>query len=517
MTATPPLPPRQLFPIASQPGIKRDGTAFDSDFFSDGQWMRFNRGRPRKMGGYRLMNNGLLGPVRGMHLHTRNNFIDVHTGSAGAIQICAYDQNGNGAAIYDRSPAGFASNPANLWQLDEMYDSGGAVSLLIAHPGQNLTAIDQETDTTIYSGNISTTGALIALAGAPAVSGGICVAVPFLFAFGTNGYVAWCDTNAPTSWAAGSAGNARIARTKVVKGMVNRSGGGSSAPSVLLWSLDALIRASFVGGAAIFRFDTITDQSSVLSTQAIVEYDGLYFWPSKDRFLVYNGAVREVPNQMNLRWFFDGLNYAQRQKVFALKFPRWGEIWWLYPRGTATECTHAVIVNVRDNQWYDTALPADGRCAGYHSSVFQYPVMLSANLVGTETTYRQWMHEIGTDEVALGTSNAIRSYFTTAGMSFTTDGPMQQGWTGLDRQIVADRLEIDINQVGPMTLKVAGQSYPRDPVVSQSYTFQPGDTKIDLRDQRRVMTMTFESNVQGGDYEMGQCLAGLAPGDGRAN
>ena len=102
-----------------------------------------------------------------------------------------------------------------------------------------------------------------------------------------------------------------------------------------------------------------------MSSQCVIEYDGIYYWCGVDRFLMFNGVVREVPNSLNLNWFYDNLNFNQRQKVFAVKVPRWGEIWWCYPRGNATECTHAVIYNVRENTWYDCELPNDGRSAGF--------------------------------------------------------------------------------------------------------------------------------------------------------
>ena len=95
----------------------------------------------------------------------------------------------------------------------------------------------------------------------------------------------------------------------------------------------------------------------------MVDYDGVFYWIGTDRFLMFNGVVREVPNALNLNYFFDGLNYSQRQKVFAVKVPRFGEIWWMYPRGDAIECTHAIIYNVRENTWYDTPLPNGGRSA----------------------------------------------------------------------------------------------------------------------------------------------------------
>jgi hypothetical protein len=38
-----------------KPGIQRDGTQFAAPTYVDGQWVRFQNGLPRKMGGY----NGL--------------------------------------------------------------------------------------------------------------------------------------------------------------------------------------------------------------------------------------------------------------------------------------------------------------------------------------------------------------------------------------------------------------------------------------------------------------------------
>jgi len=81
---------------------------------------------------------------------------------------------------------------------------------------------------------------------------------------------------------------------------------------------------------------------------------------------------------MNQNYFFDNLNYAERQKVWVSKVPRFGEVWWFYPRGNATECTDAIIYNVRENIWYDAG-EAEGarRSAGYFSQVFAYPVEAS--------------------------------------------------------------------------------------------------------------------------------------------
>jgi hypothetical protein len=63
------------------------------------------------------------------------------------------------------------------------------------------------------------------------------------------------------------------------------------------------------------------------------------------------------------------------------KVPRFGEIWWFYPRGNATECTDAVIYNVRENCWYDAGQATGAqRSAGFFSQVFHYPITADWNI-----------------------------------------------------------------------------------------------------------------------------------------
>jgi hypothetical protein len=63
--------PEQIVQISSKPGIKRDGTKFEGDQYVDGQWVRFQRGLPRKIGGYRSINKFLRGLPRALHEYTQ--------------------------------------------------------------------------------------------------------------------------------------------------------------------------------------------------------------------------------------------------------------------------------------------------------------------------------------------------------------------------------------------------------------------------------------------------------------
>jgi hypothetical protein len=228
------------------------------------------------------------------------------------------------------------------------------------------------------SNNATTTGnSTLTFNNNVSVSGGVVTLHPYVFVYGNNGLIKNCAAGNAQDWVSSDANEVNVATGKIVQGLPVR--GGSNAPSGLFWSLDSLVRVSYIGGTGTppqyWRYDIITSQSSILSSQSAIEYDGVYYWCGVDRFLLYNGTVKEIPNNFNQNYFFDNLNYNQRQKVWVTKVPRYGEIWWFYPRGDATECTDAIIYNTREGVWYDAgeALGAR-RSAGYFSQVFAHPV-----------------------------------------------------------------------------------------------------------------------------------------------
>lgn len=442
---------KKVFSLDTKPGVQRDGTVFDANCYQDGRWVRFQRGRPRKMGGYREIVDDLAGPSRGIYLNPQQNFNNVFNGYSGGLQLLPIDNTGIGSGITDMTLTGFTANADNLWQFDTFYDvSGSGDNLLLAHPGQNSLLIDNNIDTSVLGGAITGTSlapigvftqvaatitsgspnitlstanvligagqvvtgtgipsattvvsitgtALVISANASAtgssitltfdnevsVSGGVVTLHPYVFVYGNDGLIRNCSAGNANDWVSADANEVSVATGKIVQGLPVR--GGSNAPSGLFWSLDSLIRVSYIGGVGtppqFWRYDLISSQSSILSSQSVIEYDGIYYWCGVDRFLLYNGVVKEISNTFNQNHFFDNLNYSAREKVWVTKVPRFGEIWWYYPRGNATECTDAVIYNVRENIWYDAgeALGAQ-RSAGFFSQVFHYPIAAEWNV-----------------------------------------------------------------------------------------------------------------------------------------
>ena len=534
-----------IIPIRSQPGIKRDGTKFDGENYVDGQWVRFQRGLPRKMGGYRSINKYLNGVVRALHEYTLDQITYVHAGSANLLERFFIDGTLNTSTITDRTPTTLVESDANLWQFDVDTALGGGLQL-VAQVAPNLNCICNSNGGQLFTGDAFGTGRLTEVTNFPAnysATGGVVALHPYTVVFGSDGFVMWSVPGDPTDFTGSGAGNAYVTGQKIVRGMPLRGGPGSS-PSGLLWSADSLIRMTYANDpTVVFQFDTISAQSSILSAQSVIEYDGVFYWVGTDRFLMFNGVVREVENNLNLNFFFDNLNYAQRQKVFALKVPRFGEIWWCFPKGSSTEPDHAIIYNVRENTWYDTALPAGGRSAGLFPAVFRRPLMASPaptfNDTDTRITqvnddtrvteenvddvrvteqsgqarYRFWVHEQGTDEIDGLNRNPIQSYFETADISL----PVQ---SQANRATQVLMLEPDFVQSGPLTVQVVGRANARAPevygpiktIVEDPQT--PQEQVVFFKEQRRELRFRFESNCISGDYQMGLVLAHLQPGDG---
>ena len=442
---------QKVFALDTVAGIQRDGTLFDKAFYTDGKWVRFQRKRPRKMGGYRVISAQLTGPSRGIWVNPRNGLTYIFSGYSDGLQTLTIDSNGVGSGFQNFTLNNFTPSNLNLWQFDGFYDvAGSGLSTLIAHPGQNLAVIDNTTNTPVLIGDVTGTtlsqigvftdsvtttngvatvtlaatniliaaGQSITGAGIPSgttvvsvvsttvtlsanatasatvtatfnnnvsVSGGLVVLHPYVFVFGNDGLIRNCSAGNAQDWVSADANEVNVASGKIVKGLPVR--GGSNSPSGLFWSLDSLIRVSYtpqslgIAGTANFstptfwRYDIISSQTSILSSQCVIEYDGIYYWIGVDRFLLYNGTVKEIENNMNQNYFFDNLNYDAREKVWVTKVPRYGEIWWYYPRGDSTECNDAIVYNIRENTWYDAGGAIGARrSAGYFSQVFAFPV-----------------------------------------------------------------------------------------------------------------------------------------------
>jgi len=494
-----------IYSLAIPAGIKRDGTQFQNDQYTDGVWCRFQRGDPKKIGGYRTLFTSNTGIYRGLISQPYNGvnyifagnykeldvfncginygvgsgpfaanilpgqvpltvgtsgnqmFISGYSGISGYVSspttatqyfpvgtkfifgqsgtatvytstsVSYSGWSGSGYSGYSGVVVGFsgaipsstkawiANNPVFTpdpalgpyrvtWQFDSQFSPLGGQLQVFAHPGYNLIDIDNGVPSQVIAGNITpvsgNTWTFSGLADSSgqnptyqpiSVDGGVCVLYPFIFVYGSHGYIANNNVSSTYAqqnfydWNGPLANQTNVSASKIIKGMPMR--GGTNAPAGLFWATDSLIRVSFNSSASstattsqFWNYDIISSQISIMSSNSVVEMDGVYYWMGVDRFYAYNGSVVVVPNDKNVNYLFDNLNYTQRQKVWATKVPRYNEIWFFYPRGTATECTDAIIYNVKDKLWYDAGQATGAqRSCGYTTELFPTPIWADWN------------------------------------------------------------------------------------------------------------------------------------------
>jgi hypothetical protein len=127
-----------------------------------------------------------------------------------------------------------------------------------------------------------------------------------------------------------------------------------------------------------------------------------------------------------------------------------------------------------------------------------------------------WQHEYGKDVIQGTSVLAIESYFITSDLGVIAGGPATFSPVGENRWTRIERVEPNFIQTGDIDLYVVGRPYADQPdKTTGPYTFAPGTSKIDMKEQRRLLRLKFVSNVAGGDYQTGKIIVDADTGDVR--
>ena len=497
----------RFYPLIMSPGIQRDGTNFSGKGYIDGQWCRFkavgnNMVVPRKMGGYSQLLGNLQQMPRSLYITPNGSHFDFYVGDISSLIRYKFNSQRNLLTTVNRTPAGFLANNIGVWQVGVMFSVLDESAIVIAHNACNLLDINNELETYVYTGELNDDTPLTTID--VKVSGGFAILHPYVFYFGNNGEILWSEPGKPDKFNNNSNYN-RISGQKIVHGESCSPNVYNPGPAGLFWSLSGLYKATYVGEPVEFRFDTIDNECSILASRSVVSYDGLFYWIANDRFMMTDGnSTKELANHSNLNFFFDNLNYTQRQKIWGTKVTKYGEICWFFPKGDSNECNHAIIYNLRLNCWYDTPI---SRSCGFIDPTFVNPVWSSDTQI--------WQHEVGYDQKINGVRTSIESYFRTGNLAWCAIAPDKQ-WMGIERQININRIEPDFVQNGAMQMKVFAKDYANseEQMIAEE-NFDINTDRIDTRAQGREVTLEFRSNVIGGFYELGNTLLDITIGDVR--
>jgi len=558
---------KQMFPIIYNPGILRDGSPFQGSYCSRGQWVRFFRGQPQNIGG---MKNYVL------YIQTIPELLPPS--STPTAVLIYYDSDGNKHILVGVS---LVTQQHKYSVIDATYNNIGSqtltyfkkftnptntltqfvvvISIINSLPTQMILCLGMKNYTDINSSEaISSILAKEATDGFFQVNfpdfvlqeatGGMIYVGSRLFYYGNNGLVRWSSIAADKSGEQTDLQkpflffkdkySINISTDKVIYGAEWR--GGANSPTIIFWTLGSVVLITNTTGSnnqviddpddLSFSKKVLSRDSSILSSNSVVEYDGIFYWPGTQRFFVFNGVVLPLENNLNRQTFFDTIDMSKRQRVFGVKNVSRDEIWWFYPekgKDANVGCTRAVIYNVVDNTWYDTGIE---RAAGYFDNTGGNMYTVGKNLTpyeGDNNSY-VWEHEVGNDQVNLYKEvdqqvKAIPSFFTTPIISYATFNPQKQV-AGIDYNISIQRIEPNI--VGTkkikMTVSINTYEYPASTPVTATYNLTEDREleniirpAINERIQGRNINFTFKSEGIGSGYQMGTTFVLAEIDDGR--
>jgi len=550
----------QITVLHPKNGIQRDGTPYFSEHYVAGQWVRFYENVPKKMGGCTLTLYGDSTIIRTLYTIPQATSFYLYMGRnpvvggspvvPGNIQYSIITNDGVAGVPVDRTPTDPAFVPRlnTIWVFDTASFryapapySGASTNLLFA----NYISLDMESQEAgpIFVGGVNNPDMTPATSPLVPVydknmqlveaSGGILYCAPVIVAYGNNGNITWTgigndvtpfDPGSPTSpgtWDT-TTDVLNLTNTKIVKAANTR---GSGSPTMLLWSLNSLCRATLTQTNSGLQFvnTIVQDNISIIAPNSVVNYEQQFFWIGTDQFYVYNGIVQNLPNSMNNDWFFNNVNLAQTNKIWGVAVPRYKEIWWFYVRGsTATECNATIIYNIEQNIWYDNTIDPDDvfnihnftRSAGVQASgQYPFPIYADNTLINnpitpTNDTYPIWTHESGINRTIGDKKFAIPSTYTT---------PLIDLWSsqGSTSNLINNRRIVpDFLQTGVMSVELLTKTYPNDPTTAYGpFPFDKTTPFIDFNCQGALNSFTFASNVVDGDYQAGKILYFYQKGD----
>ena len=206
--------PESTVVLKSLPGIKRDGTKYEGDFYVDGQWVRFQRGLTRKIAGYRSINKYLTQISRGFNSFTQQSLQYCHSAGSSTVERFTIDATKNSSVISSRTPVavaatgtvtltGGAAGSVNSITVNGVTITSGVVAFITDLPttatavAANITAFTSTPDYTAVA-----VGAVITITASTAGQG-------------TNGFVVVANTTTITSTVTNMAGglNALVVST----------------------------------------------------------------------------------------------------------------------------------------------------------------------------------------------------------------------------------------------------------------------------------------------------------------
>lgn len=244
----------------------------------------------------------------------------------------------------------------------------------------------------------------------------------FVIVFGTNSpgsatptaldpmLVRWSNQEDPLVWTPGAtntAGDYRLSRGSAIITAVQ------TRQEILVWTDAAIYSMQFLGGTAVWGFQILGDNISILSPNCVAVAGNVVYWMGLDKFYVYTGKVDTLPSTLR-EYVFNDINLEQGFQIVAGTNEGYNEVWWQYCSANSTVIDRYVIFNYLDNVWYygdwdNYAGNNQGRTAWLDSSLRAYPMATAYGTAESTDNTILLYHESGVDDATVNPAVPIVS------------------------------------------------------------------------------------------------------------
>lgn len=337
-----------------KPGIYTNGSPGSSaDRWTDGNNVRFRDGLPEKVGGFDDSGlTTLTGKARAMQYLTLVDGSATHLGIGTHSKLYFTD----GVTVYDATPtSGFTAGA------DDQSGVADASQWTLSPWGEDFICHYRGGSTYLWdaSGGLSSNPATT-ISQVPSCNH--LVANPenrTLIAFGAHDgtnddplLIRWCDAEDFTDWTPtneNTAGDKRLDHgNRLITAIPTRG-------EWLVFTDTALYTMSTIGGNFVFSFRSEGQTVRIAGPKAGIDWGNAVFFMGVKDFYMWNGSLITLPCDVRKTVFDDAatkLNTAQSSKVYCMTNRRFGEIWWLYPSGSSTECDRYVALHIKTGTWF---------------------------------------------------------------------------------------------------------------------------------------------------------------------
>ena len=342
----------------------------------------------------------------------------------------------------------------------------------------------------------------------------------FVFCFGCNAFgsssldpmlIRWSDQESAVNWtpsATNQAGSLRLSRgTNIVTAKQSRQ-------EVLVWTDTTLYSLQYVGAPIVWGAQTVGENISIVSKNAVAYANGMAFWMGYDKFYMYDGRSQTLPCAVR-KYIFDDMDYTQFDQIFSGSNERFGEVWWWYCSQGSTTIDKYVVYNYVENIWYYGTM---NRTAWLDNGIGNSPI-------GATYNYNLVEHESGCDNQETDETLPISAHVTSA--QFDLDDGHQfmfinkvlpdvrfDGSTINNPAITMTMLPLKNSGSGYTDPASVGGNDSRDVVRSSTVPIEKYTGQIYVRVRGRQLAVKVESTGEGVQWQLGSTRVDMRP-DGR--